>query len=198
MVALDNNALFGHRPRARGSRLGPLVGAIAIVAVLLVLGAILARGFSENGFRLGSQLAWRYASFVFFAALVDGPAVPDHGAVFCPPSRRRKASAASWSGAFAPPMASICCRSSCPMSSICRPAPRLMTLFGSTVVLVMAIDRRAAGAPGWSSPSCRDKVRKVLLGTAAIYFWLCYSPDGAGAHLRVRTGRMPFTASASA
>ena len=34
---------------------------------------ILMRGFAENGFRLGSQLAWRYAFFVFFAALVAGP-----------------------------------------------------------------------------------------------------------------------------
>ena len=72
MVALDDHAFSGP---GRGLKLtlGPLVGAIVILAVLLVLGAILARGFSENGFRLGSQLAWRYASFVFVAALAMGP-----------------------------------------------------------------------------------------------------------------------------
>ena len=71
MVAVDNSALFGLRkvPPLKFA-LGPLVAGLAMVAVALVLGAIAARGFSENGFRLGSQLAWRYTSFVFFAALV--------------------------------------------------------------------------------------------------------------------------------
>ena len=75
MVALENTALFGHGkvPRLRLS-LGPLVGSIAAFAAALVLGALLFRGFSENGFRLGSRLAWRYTSFVFFGALVAGPA----------------------------------------------------------------------------------------------------------------------------
>src|SRR5579884_4025882 len=72
MVALDHNTAFGNRRRFRIT-LGPLVSAIAGVAVLQVLGAILARGFAENGFRLGSEFAWRYASFVFFAAVVVGP-----------------------------------------------------------------------------------------------------------------------------
>ena len=72
MVALDNSALFGdgHGLARFRVTLAPLVGAIALVAAMLVLGSILARGFAENGFRLGSQLAWRYASLVFFAALV--------------------------------------------------------------------------------------------------------------------------------
>src|SRR3569833_533984 len=72
MVALDHNILFS---KGKGFRLtlGPLVGVVATVAVLLVVGAVLARGFGENGFRLGSQLAWRYASFIFFAALAAGP-----------------------------------------------------------------------------------------------------------------------------
>src|SRR3954471_9382041 len=74
MVALST-ALVGRVrvPRFKPT-LGPLVGGIAGGAVALVVGAILFRGFAENGFRLGSQLAWRYASFVFFAALVAGPA----------------------------------------------------------------------------------------------------------------------------
>src|SRR6185436_18953298 len=76
MIALDNTALAGRAitgrvrvPRLRLT-LGPLVGGIAFGAVLVVIGAILIRGLAENGFRLGSQLAWRYALLVFFVALV--------------------------------------------------------------------------------------------------------------------------------
>jgi hypothetical protein len=74
MVALDHTALFGQVRRLRlpllAMTLAPLVASLGAVAVALVLGAILFRGFGENGFRLGSQLAWRYTSLVFFAALV--------------------------------------------------------------------------------------------------------------------------------
>ena len=49
----------------------------------------------------------------------------------------------------------------------------LMVLFGGGVALVMA----AAVAPlKWlgGTPIISDKVRRALLGAAAIYFWLCY------------------------
>ena len=73
MVALDNQDFFGARVPRFKLTLGPLVGGIALGAIMLVVGSILMRGFAENGFRLGSQLAWRYASFIFFLALVAGP-----------------------------------------------------------------------------------------------------------------------------
>src|ERR1044071_412023 len=79
MIALDSAALFGQVRRLRvpltlkSLTLAPLVTSLGVVAAALVVGAILFRGFSENGFRLGSQLAWRYTSLVFFAALVAGP-----------------------------------------------------------------------------------------------------------------------------
>ena len=69
MVALDNSAIFGSARSARlRMTLAPLVSAIALGAVALVVGAIVARGFSENGFRLASQLAWRFTALVFVAA----------------------------------------------------------------------------------------------------------------------------------
>jgi hypothetical protein len=98
------------------------VGGIAFGAVALVIGAILFRGFAENGFRLGSQLAWRYASLVFFAALVAGPLCRLAGRHFfqlhASESLGRKL---VW--VFAPAMASICFRFFCPMSFACRRAP---------------------------------------------------------------------------
>ena len=172
MVALDNHAFSGP---GRGLKLtlGPLVGAIAILAALLVLGAILARGFSENGFRLGSQLAWRYASFVFVAALAMGPlcriAAHFFPAVTPPESLSRKL-VWGFCAAYGVYLLSVFVPNVIHLSA----GAMLMTVFGSTVVLVMAVTAAPLVRLG-GPPILSDKVRKVLLGTSAIYFWLCYS-----------------------
>jgi hypothetical protein len=172
MVALDQQALFGQRRRFRVT-LAPLVGAIALVAMLLVLGAIVARGFSENGFRLGSQLAWRYAFFVFFTAIVAGPICRIAARVFpalsLPESLGRKL---IWGfcAAYGVYLLSVFLPNVIHLSA----GATLMTVFGSLVVIVMA----ATAAPSLrlgDKPILPDKVRRVFLGTAAIYFWLCYS-----------------------
>jgi hypothetical protein len=153
--------------------LGPLVSAIAILAVLLVLGAILARGFSENGFRLGSQLAWRYASFVFIAALVMGPLcrITAHFLpAFTPPESLSRKLVWGFCAAYGVYLLSVFLPNVIQLSA----GATLMTLFGGTVVLVMAATAAPLMRLG-GPPILPDKVRKVLLGTAAIYFWLCYS-----------------------
>jgi len=172
LVALDNHAFSGP---GRGLRitLGPLVGAIAIVAVLLVLGAILARGFAENGFRLGSQLAWRYASFVFVTALTMGPLcriVAYFFPAFTPPESLSRKLVWGFCAAFGVYLLSVFVPNVIHLSA----GAMLMTVFGSTVVLVMAVTAAPLVRLG-GPPILPDKVRKVLLGTAAIYFWLCYS-----------------------
>ena len=172
MVALDNHAFSGP---GRGLRitLGPLVGAIAIVAVLLVLGAILARGFAENGFRLGSQLAWRYASFVFVTALIMGPLcriVAYFFPAFTPPESLSRKLVWGFCAAYGIYLLSVFVPNVIHLSA----GAMLMTVFGSTVVLVMAITAAPLVRLG-GPPILPDKVRKVLLGTSAIYFWLCYS-----------------------
>ena len=170
MVALDHNLLFGHR---RKFTMGPLVGAIAVGAVLLVLGAILARGFAENGFRLGSQLAWRYTSFVFVAALTAGP-LCRIGAhifpVFTPPESLSRKLIWGFCAAYGVYLLSVFLPNVIHLSA----GATLMTLFGGTVVTVMAITASPLVRLG-EAPILPDKFRRVLLGTAAIYFWLCYS-----------------------
>lgn len=47
--------------------------AIGLVAVLLAVTGIAARGVSDNGFRLGSQFAWRFTCLIYFAAVTAGP-----------------------------------------------------------------------------------------------------------------------------
>lgn len=173
MVALDNNAIFGHsrRLRIRWS-LNPLVGTIAAIAVVLVLGAILARGFAENGFRLGSQLAWRYASFVFVAALVAGPVCRMAARLFsfAPPESLSRRLIWGFCAAYGVYLLSVFLPNVIRLSA----GATLMTLFGSLVVAVMAATAaplRRLGAP----PILSEKVRKVLLATATAYFWLCYA-----------------------
>jgi hypothetical protein len=174
MVALDSSALFGDGNRFARFRitLAPLVGAIALVAAMLVLGSIVFRGFSENGFRLGSQLAWRYGFFVFFAALVAGPAL----------RIAARFTHASTSEALSRKLVWGFCASygvyllSVFLPNVIQPTvgATMMVLFGAGVALVMA----AAVAPLkrlGGKPIISDKVRRVLLGSAAIYFWLCYS-----------------------
>jgi hypothetical protein len=172
LVALDNHAFSGP---GRGLKLtlGPLVGAITMLAVILVLGAILARGFSENGFRLGSQLAWRYASFVFVAALAMGPLcrITAHFLpAFTPPESLSRKLVWGFCAAYGIYLLSIFLPNVIHLSS----GAMLMTIFGSTVVLVMAITAAPLVRLG-GPPILPDKVRKVFLGTSAIYFWLCYS-----------------------
>jgi hypothetical protein len=172
MVALDDAAHFGHKivPRLK-FMFGPLVAGITVVAIGLVLGAILARGFSENGFRLGSQLAWRYASFVFFAALVVDPACR-MAARFFPAFKMPQDTGRKLLWGF-------CASYGVYLLSVFLPnvihpslGATLMVLLGGGVALVMAL----VAAPLRGDRAARwEKARRAILGTAMAYFWLCYS-----------------------
>ena len=178
MTALDGVAFFSpgklpHKIPHIRIRFGSLVGIIALGAATLVLGAILLRGFSENGFRLGSQLAWRYTSLVFFASLVAGPLCRMTGRVlpgFSVPERFSAKLIWGFCASYAIYLLSVFLPNVIRLSA----GATLMVMFGGSVMLVMA----AAAAPLkrlGGKPVIPEKVRRTLLGTAAIYFWLCYS-----------------------
>jgi hypothetical protein len=174
MVALDNASLFGDRKVPRLTlNLGPLVGGIVVVEAVLVLGSILLRGLSENGFRLGSQVAWRYTCFVFFAALVAGPAVRIAARFFpgltVPESLGRKLVWGFCAG-YGVYLLSVFLPNVIQLSA----GAAMMVLFGGTVVLVMAATAAPLKRLGGDA-IIPEKVSRVLLGTAAAYFWLCYS-----------------------
>ncbi|HEY0265753.1 MAG TPA: hypothetical protein VGC16_03320 [Rhizomicrobium sp.] len=173
MVALDNAAFFGSKvPRLRLS-LAPLVLAIILAAAALVMGAILLRGFSENGFRLGSLLAWRFTFFVFFAALATGPACRIAARLFpalTPPQTLSRRLVWGFCASYGVYLLSVFLPNVIALSA----GATLMVLFGGSVALVMA----AAATPlkRLGKPAViADKVRRVLLATAAVYFWLCYA-----------------------
>jgi hypothetical protein len=179
MVALDNSAFFGQVRRLRialprkAMTLAPLVTSLGVIAVVLVLGAIIFRGFGENGFRLGSQLAWRYTSLIFFAALVAGPVCRIAAYFFAqltpPPSLGRKL-VWGFCVSFGVYLLSVFLPNVIQLSA----GATLMTLFSSGVVLVMAATTAPIKRLGGGS-IIPEKIRRVLLGIAVIYFWLCYS-----------------------
>jgi hypothetical protein len=173
MVALDNSAIFGSDqkvPRLKFT-LAPLVGGIALLAVALVLGAVVARGFGENGLRLGSQLAWRYACLVFFAALACGPVCRIANRLFqtaCPESLSRRL---VWG---------FCISYGVYLLSVFLPnviqlsaGATLMVLFGGTVAVIMAATVAPITLHGRALIG--EKTRRTMLATATIYFWLCYA-----------------------
>ena len=173
MVALDNTSLLGHVrvPRFRLT-LTPLAAAIALLAAGLVVGALVSRGFSENGFRLGSQLAWRYAFFVFFASLVSGPAcrlTARFFPVFTPPADLSRRLVWGFCASYGVYLFSVF------LPHVIRPSAgaTLMVLFGGLVVLIMAVS--VAPLTSLESRPIFQKARRAMLATAAAYFWLCYS-----------------------
>ncbi|MES2472334.1 MAG: hypothetical protein V4601_05785 [Pseudomonadota bacterium] len=174
MVALDNHAIFGSSkvPRLRVS-LAPLVSAIALVAVAVVLSAILMRGFAENGFRLGSQWAWRYTFFVFFAAMVAEPVGRLAARFF---------TGFTWPESLGPKLIWGFCASygvyllSVFLPNVIQPSggATLMVLFGATVVAVMALTAASLKRLG-GKVLIGERTRRAMLGMAFIYFWSCYS-----------------------
>ena len=172
MVALDNSALFGHRKVPRMNLAPePLVVGLAIVAIALVLGAIVARDFSENGFRLGSQLAWRYTSFLFFAVLVGEPACRLAAHLFSTfkvPDRLGRRLIWGFCASYGVYLLSVFLPNVIRLST----GATLMVLFGGSVALGMALT--AAPLRGFDGAHL-EKVRRAVLATATAYFWLCYS-----------------------
>jgi hypothetical protein len=174
MVALDNSSLLGSAGKAVPRiNLGPLVGGIALACLMLVVGAVLWRGFAENGFRLGSQLAWRYTSFVFFIALAAGPAARMMARIvpgFSAPESLSRKLLWGFCASYAVYLLSVFLPNVIRLSA----GATLMVVFSSGVVLVMAVTARPLKRLG-GTVLIGPKTRRVLLRTAAMYFWLCYA-----------------------
>jgi hypothetical protein len=173
MVALDNSAIFGSDQKAPRLQwtMGPLVGGIALLAVALVLGAVVARGFGENGLRLGSQLAWRYACLVFFAALSCGPVCRVAGRLFgatCPESLSRKL-VWGFCASYAVYLLSVFLPNVIRLSA----GATLMVLFGGSVAAIMAATVAPVRLRG--RVLIGEKTRRAMLVIATMYFWLCYA-----------------------
>jgi hypothetical protein len=149
-------------------------------AAVLALGAMASHGFNDAGIRLGGELSWRFASFVFFAAAIGGPLCRLVPLRLCklPNALRRQL---IWS---------FCLSYSVFLAAILLPntlggvthddatiGMMLFALFGGGAALVMAYaaTRQARVLLG-------EKARHALLCVAASFFWLTYVLTGL-AHL---------------
>ena len=175
MVALDNTVL--DTPRIRVGNLPPftLSGFVSSIAGLLTLATIAAYGFAENGLRMGSQMAWRFAFFVFFAALVAGPlcrVMPFGLCRFL--GQHCKQLIWSFCGAFAVFLASVLVPNTIRPASIhhegLEPGLALFAILGAILVTVMAYAASAAAEARLGARPAR-----AILGIGLVYFWLTYA-----------------------
>lgn len=171
MVALDNqhNGIPHHNSRPRAPRLG-LPAMMAMAAAIAVSGGILAHGFTDNGFRLGSQLGWRFACLVLFAALVAGPLARLLAGTRFAFAEGKWVRDLVWSfaAAYAVYLVSLLVPNSLGREGL-SPGLMVFAIMGGGVAAVMALmaDPRARRVMG-------EPARRTLLGVAGIYFWLCY------------------------
>jgi hypothetical protein len=175
MTALDNAAIFGEQkvPRLKLGRIS-LVGATALAAATLVAGTILIHGFSENGFRLGSQTGWRFASLVFFAALVAGPLGRILGR-FIPASQILAQVSRKLIWAFCASYAVYLVAVLVPNAIQLSGGATVFVLFGAGMTIAMALT--AGPIPGRESgqPLMGERTRRTVLGLAVMYFWASYA-----------------------
>lgn len=157
-----------------------LAGMAGLGSAVVGLGIMAAHGFNADGDRLASEVTWRLAAFVFFAAAIAGPL-----GRLVPLERTRELVALRrqliWS---------FCASYAVFLASLLLPNPgagvsyedtstgmTLFSVFSGVVVCVMAYaaSRQAVQLVG-------EKARRALLTVAASFFWLTYALTGL-AHL---------------
>lgn len=157
-----------------------LAGIIGLVSAALGLGAMVLHGFNNDGVRLGSEITWRFASFVFFAAAIVGPLcrlVPHPICRALNPLRRQLI----WSfcASYAVFLASLLLPNTAAGVTYddTTAGMTLFSLFSGLAALVMAYaaSRQAVQLVG-------EKARRAFLSVAASFFWLTYALTGL-AHL---------------
>jgi hypothetical protein len=154
----------------------PLAGYVGLAAALLALGAMAGHGFDDAGIRYGGELAWRFASFVYLAAIIAGPLgrLLPYGSLKSLNGLRRQL---IWS---------FCASYGVFLASLFLPnglggvthddssaGMTFFVLFSGCAAAVMAYaaSRHAKARFG-------ERVRRALLCVAASFFWLTYALTG--------------------
>jgi hypothetical protein len=177
VVVIDQSAaLFRagrfHRPALRGWVM------IAAATGLVDFGGFAARGFSDNGLRLGSELVWRFTCLVYFAAIIAGPLarlIPSQTLRRICEERRQLV----WGfcASYGVYLASILVPNALTQPAIDRDGltagMTVFALFGAGMTLIVAYtaSRQAAAFLG-------DKARVAMLRVGMSTFWLAYALAG--------------------
>jgi hypothetical protein len=167
--ALEHDTCFVH---ARAGRI-PLWGLTALAASLITIVGFAVHGFGENGLRLGSQLAWRFALLVYVAAISSGPLTRllRIGGLWRADQTQRQL---LWGfcASFGVFLASLLLPNTfAPVTLEHQGLTIGMMLFvlfaaGLTMVIVYAAMPR---------PNLGKKIRRALLGVGLGYFWMAYA-----------------------
>jgi hypothetical protein len=177
MVALDNLVSLGQgrvgRLRLAFDRV-TLAGAIALAAALLVLATIVLNGLTDNAFRLGSQMGWRFTTIIFFAVLAACPA-GRLAARILPAARILEERTPELIWGFCASYGIYLLAVLLPNAIHLSGGALLFVLFGAMVTGVMALTATPLHLSHTGTELIAGRVRRTLLGTATIYFWMCYA-----------------------
>jgi hypothetical protein len=149
---------------------------IGATAGLLTISAIAARGFSDNGFRLGSEFAWRFTCLIYFGAVTAGPLerlFPVHTLRRICGERRQLV----WGfcASFAVYLASILVPNTftTPDRDGLTAGMGLFVLFGFALMAVIAY---AAGRS--AARTLGERISRTMLRVGMATFWLAYAATG--------------------
>lgn len=177
MVAIEQSEALSEAGRFRVPRLRAWA-MIAITAALVCLGGFAARGFSDNGLRLGSELVWRFTCFIYFAAIVAGPL-----ARLIPSQRlrriceQRRQIVWGFCASFGIYLASVLVPNTFAVPEFdhdgLTAGMTIFVVFGAALTLVIAYtaSRRAGVFLG-------ERQRGTMLGVGMAFFWLTYALAG--------------------
>jgi hypothetical protein len=151
----------------------PLWGLIAIVAGGITLAGFAVHGFDENGLRFGNQLAWRFASLVYVAAIIAGPASRLVPSIWLRRAgKQRHQLVWGFCASFGVYLASLIVPNTFMPASLDHQGLTfgmvLFASFGAALTMVVAY----AVSPG---PKLGEQSRRAILGVGLAYFWLAYS-----------------------
>ena len=149
---------------------------LASATALICLSGFAARGFDDNGLRLGSELAWRATFLIYFVAVTAGPVarlVPLRALQRICGGRRQL----TWGfcASFAVYLASVLVPNTlAPMTWNGETAGMpVFVAFGLSLILVIAY---AAG--DHAAHFLGEKAKRALLGVGLLTFWLAYAAAG--------------------
>jgi len=178
VVVIDSSERAGNQPVLKVKI--PFFMFVAAASACLCLASIAQHGFDDAGLRMASELSWRFASFVFFAAAVVGPVCR---LIPYDPIRQlnglRRQVIWSFCASYGVFLASMILPNT--LGGVTHSEVTLeMTVFsmfggGAAAVMGFAATREAAARLG-------EKSRRALLSVAASFFWLTYALTGL-AHL---------------
>lgn len=174
MALIEQNSPLVPDNRFRQPQL-PAWGMIGAVAALLALSGFAARGFSDNGYRLGSEFAWRFTCLVYFAAVTAGPLarlIPSRTLKRVCQARRQLVW--GFSASFGVYLASLLLPNTMPVPD--RDLTVGMTIFVIFAGLLALVIAYAASRP--AAHFLGERISRTMMAVGMATFWLAYAASG--------------------